>query len=91
MTDDQILNNRDDENMIISPHLWPISSVLPLKHRYQRDEKGWAKLGFVLRVNPLYVYVGCLDVYFSGGDISQLPAERFRSAKEMVEKGWVVD
>jgi len=87
LSDNQILTEHNDAEMMKRDHLWPMLT-LPLK---KRREEGGYDLGLLL--NPVHaegapwtIYVGASLFNQGGGTPVEYP-----SAEAIVADGWIVD
>lgn len=78
----QIVEERNDREMILTPEAWPIWPVLPLKKR------GEWETGFLLFGHGLKVYIGTI---FLAVELSELKSIQYSSVDELLAAGWVVD
>jgi hypothetical protein len=80
-TDEQVLADRDDVQMLQRPHLWPHGGYLPLKRKGQI-----ANEGYVAAARPTRVYLG--NIYMRA---FSAPFQDYADAEAIVDDGWMVD
>lgn len=86
-TDEQVLAERDDAEMIRRPHLWPTPGLLPIKRPQEQGLPQPAVLGYdrgeIVVLENMTVMGTSL-----GRDVVQ---HRFTDAEDVLMQGWVVD
>lgn len=82
MTDEEVLGQRNDLEMIKRPHLWPHQMRLPLKRRAD------GKLGF-LSANHEDKYRVFIGFFFFHTETC--PSIPYESPEEILDDDWMVD
>ena len=89
MTDDEVIAERNDLEMIRRPHMWPLGDRLALKKNIRTQPFGY-DVGFIHKWHKTRVIIGFvwgdLDALEKAGNYKDYP-----SHEAILEDGWVVD
>jgi hypothetical protein len=100
LTDDEVVTEHLDLELMRRRHLWPYGSFLPLKHRVAVDSRGISRMAILCHFNAQpktkerYVFLPETNMYSIPDDL-WTTSKNYRSGEEtllfeLVLEGWVV-
>jgi hypothetical protein len=100
LTDDEVVTEHHDLELMRRRHLWPYGSFLPLKHRVAVDSRGIARMAILChfhsqpKTKERYVFLPETNMYSIPDDF-WTTTKNYRSGEEtllfeLILEGWVV-
>lgn len=82
-----MLDLADDLNMMQNPSRWPSKTVLPLKHRYKTNKRGWPEFAVIVNgYGPKLFHTTFGDPFDEN-----TPTTQYESFEDIIKDGWIVD
>jgi hypothetical protein len=100
LTDEEVVIERHDVELMRRTHLWPYGSFLPLRHRVAVDSRGIFRTAILFhfvqtpKQNQMYVFLPEVNMYSIPADFWTDPASYRNGGQtllfELIMEGWIV-